>query len=133
MWDEITQRKYRRDRLRYASDTTDDEWELIAPHLPAACRRGRPRTTELRVVVDAIFYIAQSGGQWRMLPKDFPPYTTVQGYFYQWRDYGRGGAIKQVVMLSAREGGGRQANPTAGTIDSQAVTTTQAGGARGPT
>ncbi len=57
--------------------------------LPPARRRGRPRTTVLRAVVDAIFYLAQSGCQWRMLPKDFPPYTTVQRYFYPWRDDGR--------------------------------------------
>jgi transposase len=61
MWDEITRRQYRRDGLRYASDTTDDEWALIEPLMPAARERGRPRTTELRAVVNAIFYIAQTG------------------------------------------------------------------------
>ncbi len=61
---------------------------MIAPHLPAAASRGRTRETDLRDVVDAIFYIAQSGGQWRLLPKEFPPFTTVQRYFYTWRDNG---------------------------------------------
>ena len=81
-WTEITRPKYRRDGLRYASDTTDEEWAIIASFLPAKSGRGRPRTTDLRAVVDGIFYIAQTGCQWRMLPKDFPPFTTVQGYFY---------------------------------------------------
>ena len=85
-WTEITRAQYRRDELRYASDTTDAEWAIIAAHLPAPSTRGRPRTTILRDVVDAIFYLAQSGCQWRLLPKDFPPFTTVQGYFYRWRD-----------------------------------------------
>ncbi len=77
-WTEITRPKYRRDGLRYASDTTAEEWALIEPLLPPASRRGRPRETMMRSVVNAIFYIAQSCCQWRMLPKDFPPSTTVQ-------------------------------------------------------
>jgi transposase len=88
MWTEITRRKYEREGQRYASDLTDAEWAVIAPHMPAVKRLGRPRETELRSVVDAILYIARTGCQWRMLPKDFPPFTTVQGYFYDWRDNG---------------------------------------------
>src|SRR5215471_685875 len=130
-WTETTQSKYRRDQLQYASDTTDEEWARIEPHLPAMRRRGRPRTTDLRLVVNAMFYIAQSGCQWRMLPKDFPPYTTVQGYFYQWRDDGRWATINHALMTSAREADGREASPTAGVIDSQSVKTTEAAGPRG--
>ena len=88
MWIEITRPKYEREGQRYASDLTDAEWALIAPHMSAAKRLGRPRETELRAVVDAILYLARTGCQWRMLPKDFPPFTTVQGYFYDWRDDG---------------------------------------------
>ena len=88
-WTEITRIKYRRDGLRYASDTTDEEWALIEPPMPAKFRVGRPRETKMRAVLDAIFYIIETGCQWRMLPKDFPPFTTVQGYFHQWRDDGR--------------------------------------------
>jgi transposase len=87
-WTEITGPKYQRAGLRYASDTTEEEWAVIAPLLPPAHRRGRPRETSLRGVVEAIFYIAQSCCQWRMLSKDFPPFTTVQYYFYRWRDDG---------------------------------------------
>jgi transposase len=73
VWTEITRREYRRDGLRYASDTTDEEWSVIARHLPAPSQRGRPRQTDMRAVVNAILYLAQAGCQWRMLPKDFPP------------------------------------------------------------
>jgi transposase len=83
-WTEITRLKYRRDGLRYASDSTDEEWALIEPHLPQPSSRGRTRKRSLRDVLDAIYCIAESGCQWRMLPKDFPPYSTVQRYFYGW-------------------------------------------------
>src|SRR6516225_12160016 len=74
MWTEITRRKYQREGQRYASDLTDAEWALIEPHMPPAKRLGRPRETELRDVLDAILYIARTGCQWRMLPKEFPPF-----------------------------------------------------------
>jgi transposase len=77
-WTGIKRPKYRREGLRYASDTTDEEWALIEPHLPPPASRGRTRETDLRDAVNAISCIAQSGCQWRMLPKDFPPYSTVQ-------------------------------------------------------
>jgi transposase len=72
MWTEITRQKYEREGQRYASDLTDAESALIEPHKPAAKRLGRPRATELRSVLDAILYIARTGCQWRMLPKQFP-------------------------------------------------------------
>jgi len=130
-WTEITRAKYRRDGLRYASDTTEAEWDVIKSHLPAPAGRGRPRQTDLRDVVEAIFYIAQSGCQWRLLPKEFPPFTTVQRYFYAWRDNGTWRTINHALLMSVREAAGREASPTAGVIDSQSVKTTEAGGPRG--
>lgn len=132
MWTEITRPQYRRDGLCYASDTTEAEWAVIAPLMPAPhVGRGRPRRIELRAVVNAIFYIAQSGCQWRMLPKDFPPFTTVQHYFYPWRDSGLWQQINHTLLMLARESEGREASPSAGIIDSQSVKTTESAGPRG--
>ena len=131
MWTEITRRQYEREGQRYASDVTDAEWALIEPHMPAVKRLGRPRETELRAVLDAILYIARTGCQWRMLPKDFPPFTTVQGYFYDWRDNGLFEKINFALLLQAREAAGREASRSAGVIDSQSVKTTESGGPRG--
>ncbi len=108
-WTEITRAKYPRDGLRYASDTTDAEWAAIEPHMPPPCNPGRTRKTSLRDVVDAIFYIAQSGCPWRMLPTDFPPFTTVQRYFYAWRDDGRWEIINHALLMDVREPAGREA------------------------
>jgi transposase len=81
---EVTRPKYERAGQRYASDLTDMEWGVIEPWMPTRKRLGRPRETDLQAVMNAILYILRSGCQWRMLPKDFPPFTTVQGYFYEW-------------------------------------------------
>lgn len=130
-WTEITREQYRRDKLRYASDMTDGEWALIKRLLPRGSRRGRPRKTDLRSVVEAVLYILSTGCQWRALPREFPPYSTVQGYFYAWRDTGRWQRIVDALVLRARKKLGRAPKPTAAVIDSQSAPTTQAGGPRG--
>lgn len=130
-WDDIARTEHRRDSGRYPSDLTDREWSVIAPLLPPAKKGGRKRTTDLREVLNGLLYIASSGCPWRMLPKDFPPMTTVQGYFYAWRDDGLWLAINHTLVMAARELEGREASPTAGVIDSQSVKTTESGGVCG--
>ena len=117
-WTETTRRHYVRKGAGYASDTTDAEWALIASFMPKAQRLGRRRKVDLRRVVDAIFYIASSGCKWRMLPKDFPPRSAVQGCFCRWRDDGRWKSINHAGLFAARERQGRDASPSAGIIDS---------------
>lgn len=130
-WTEITREQYDRRHLRYASDCTDEEWALIEPFMPAPSKVGRPRKWQMREIWDAIQYIAAAGCQWAMLPKDFPPFTTVQHYFYRLRDSGMLDIINDTLVMSVRLLSGLAAKPTAGVIDSQSVKTTESGGPGG--
>ena len=82
-WTEIARRRYCRDELRYASNLTDAEWALIAPFMPPPEPCGRPRSVSLRVIVEAVLYMLSTGRQWRQIPREFAPFTTVQAYFYR--------------------------------------------------
>src|SRR5712691_3382207 len=130
-WTEITRKQYRRDHLRYASNTTYVEWFLLSRFLPAPSRFGRPREVDRRMVMNAILYILATGCQWRALPKDFPPRSTVQYYFYLWRDQRIWRRINLALVRRARLALGRNAIPSAGVIYSQSVKTTESGGPRG--
>jgi len=131
MWTETTQQQYRRDGLRYASDVSDAEWVQIEALLPVAKRLGRPRSTQMRQVVNAMLYLLTTGCQWRLLPKEFPPFSTVQRFFYRWRDAGLWQTINHFLVMRTREAAGHEASPTAGVLDSQSVKTTEAAGPRG--
>jgi putative transposase len=127
-WTDITRPQYRREGLRYASNLTDAEWRIMAACLPAPSHRGRPRQVSLRAVIEAILYILTTGCQWRALPHEFPPRSTVQTYFYAWRDHGLWHAISASLFDLACQATGRSTQPTAGIIDSQSAPTTQSGG-----
>ena len=129
-WTEADRVKYEVIRKRYSSDMSDAEFALIRPLLPSPKRRGR-KPTDPRTILNALFYLIRSGCPWRLLPKDFPPFTTVQNHFYAWRDSGLWGQIVCLLVMEAREAEGREAAPTAVVVDSQSVKTTEAGGPRG--
>ncbi len=121
-WDDTARVEHRRDCTRYPGDLTDREWTLIAPLLPPARRGGRARTSDLRAVTDAIFHIGTSGCQWRMLPKDFPPVSTVRGCFHAWRNAGLWQTINHLLVAGTRKLEGREASPhyhTGGGCDRQ--------------
>lgn len=130
-WTEITRLENDRIDLRYASDCRDEEWELIAPIVDIRAKVGRPRTVNIRSIWDAIQYIATTGCQWRQLPKDFPPVSTVRYYFYRFRDDGTLTVINELLSVTSRVVSGREAEPTAAIIDSQSVKTTESGGTSG--
>jgi transposase len=124
-WTEFTRPRYERNTARYSSDVTDEEWAVVSRLLPGPNPLGRPREVDLRGVWDAIQYIAAAGCAWSLLPKDFPPVSTVRYYFYLWRDSGLLAEINRSLVSLARERDGRQDMPTAGVIDSQSVKTTE--------
>jgi len=123
VWTPYTRLDYARDRKGYASDMRDTEWDKIKPYLPPPAKTGRPRTTSLRVVVNAIFYLLQSGCQWDMLPKDFPPWQTVYRYFQGWTKDGTWERIHDALYCVVRDLEGRDASPTLAIIDAQSVKT----------
>ena len=105
----------------YPTDLTDAEWAIMEPLLPAPKPGGRPRTTCLRRILKAIFHVLRSGCQWRMVPKEFPPYQTVYEYFRTWRLTGVWERLHDTLRGDVRETAGRHRQPSAGIIDSQAV------------
>ena len=129
MWTDENRKNYERKGLRYPSDMTDAEWTLIAPLIPPEKRHGRRREVVLREVVNAIFYVLSTGCQWRFLPKDLPPRSTVHDYFKLWEWDGTLDRLHFTLFVQVRELAGKEASPTAAIIDSQSVKSAERGGA----
>jgi putative transposase len=130
-WTERARRDHSRKYLRYPSDLLDREWEGLRRLFPRPHRRGRPRLADFREVLNAILYLLASGCPWRMLPREFPPRSTVQRYFYRWRDTGLWRRIARLLVRRERRRLGRTAQPSAGIVDSQSIRTGEGGEDRG--
>ena len=128
MWTTENRARYKRDHLRYPSDTTDEEWSEMASLIPPARRGGRKRTVNIRAVLNGLLYMLSTGCQWRALPKDFPPCSTIFYYFGRWEADGTLRRIHAALYVRCREQAERSANPTACIIDSQSVKSAEKGG-----
>jgi transposase len=128
MWTIENRTRYDRSKLRYPSDLTDDEWAIIGPLIPPAKRGGNKRTINVREVVNGLMYILSTGCQWRALPKDLPPRSTVNDYFRRWDHNRTLDRIHHALYIQCREMLDRQASPTAAIIDSQSVKSAEKGG-----
>ncbi len=130
-WNKTTQEQYKRPTDGYETDLTDAEWSVIEPLIPPPSKMGRPRTLNMRKVVNAIQFMLGTGCQWRAIPKCFPPFTSIQNYFYSWI---RGGVLDEMLgalRSLARGLAGRSEEPTAAVTDSRPVKTTESGGPSG--
>lgn len=128
MWTIANRARYDRSKLRYPSDLTDEEWAITAPLIPPAKRGGNKRTVNLREVVNGLMYVLSTGCQWRAIPKDLPPRSTVNHYFCRWDDDGTLDRLHHALYVRCRELAGREASPTAAIIDSQSVKGAEKGG-----
>lgn len=128
MWTTENRPRYNRDKLRYPSDLTDEEWAHIEPLIPPAKLGGGKRRVKMREVVNAVMYVLSTGCQWRSLPKDLPPRSTVHDYLSLWTWDGTLDRIHHALYVKCREKAGRDASPTACIIDSQSVKSAEKGG-----
>jgi transposase len=128
MWTTENRDRYNRDGLRYPSDLTDQEWGLIEPVIPAAKRGGRKRTVNVREVVNGIMYVLSTGCQWRYVPGDLPPRSTLHEYLQRWDYDGTLAKIHHALYHKCRAQADRAASPTMGIIDSQTVKGAEKGG-----
>ena len=130
MWTIENRARYDRSKLRYPSDLSDAEWALVEPLIPPGKRGGGKRTVVLREVVNGLMYILSTGCQWRAVPKDLPPKSTLFDYFDLWNWDGTLDRIHHSLYVKCREAMGREASPTAAIIDSQSVKGAEKGGPR---
>jgi transposase len=129
MWTKENRARYDRSKLRYESDLTDAEWNLVAPLIPPAKHGGTKRTVNVREIVNGVMYILSSGCQWRAIPKDLPPRSTLFGYLDRWDWDGTLERIHYALYVQCREQVGREASPTVAIIDSQSVKSAEKSGA----
>ena len=115
----------------YPTDLTDSQWSIIQELIPAAKPGGRPRSLDMRLVINAILYVVVGGIQWRMLPREYPKWYSVYHYFQRWRDDGSWQRIHDTLRAQVRQRAGRHKHPTGGCLDSQSVKTTAVPGNRG--
>jgi putative transposase len=131
MWTEVDRRRHRRDGDRLPSDLSDGEWERLEPLIPPAKPGGRPRKTDMRLAMNAIFYLLRTGCPWRYLPRGvFPPRSTVYNIFRAFQRDGAWEAIWEELRVALRQRLGREASPSAGVIDSQSLKSAEKGDAR---
>ena len=130
MWTIENRARYDRSRLRYPSDLTDDEWAHVAPLIPPAKRGGNRRHVDVREVMNGIMYVLSTGCQWRAIPKDFPPRSTLFDYLELWNWDGTLERIHHELYVQCREQEEREASPSAAIIDSQSVKSAEKGGLR---
>jgi transposase len=128
MWTVENRTRYRRDHLRYPSDLTDEEWALIEPLIPPGKPGGGKRRVNMREVVNGLMYVLSTGCQWRAIPKDLPPRSTVYRYFDLWTWSRTLDRIHHALYVTCREKAEREASPTAAIIDSQSVKSAEKGG-----
>tara|TARA_R110002126_G_scaffold85058_1_gene206284 strand:- start:29259 stop:29729 length:471 start_codon:yes stop_codon:yes gene_type:complete len=128
MWTKANRGKYNRDGQRYPSDLTDAEWAYVEPLIPPAKHGGRRREVDIREVVNGLLYVLSTGCQWRAVPKDLPPKSTLFSYFDLWNWDGTLGRLHEELYVKCREAAGREASPTAAIIDSQSVKGAEKGG-----
>lgn len=129
MWTVENRARYDRSRLRYPSDLTDEEWALVRLQIPRAKRGGNKRSVDERAVMNGLMYVLSTGCQWRAIPKDLPPRSTVNHYFCRWQDDGTLDRLHHALYVLCREQADREASPTAAIIDSQSVKSAEKGGA----
>jgi len=128
MWTNENRGRYDRSQLRYPSDLTDSEWTHVAPLIPPAKSGGNKRSVDIREVMNGVMYVLSTGCQWRALPKDLPPKSTVHDYLILWSCDGTLIRIHHALYVACREQAEREASPTAAIIDSQSVKSAEKGG-----